>query len=250
MYGFITVRSASTRLPGKCHLPFGDISVLQHVIRRVRSNGIEPIVCTTTDKTDDLIVEISAVEGARYFRGSIKNKMKRWLDCAKHFGVSSFHTIDADDPYFDADLVKASIIKLKDGYDIVLPSEQSSAGAASVGYSLRTDLLENICRGLEDEVDTEMIGNFLEKMENLRSCVIEDDSKARNIRLTLDYIEDYWLLQAVRIIVGQNDDRRTVEKVFLENPDLYKINWFRNTEWKENQDRKGKYAIEEVYGTG
>ena len=98
--GFITVRTSSTRLPNKCMLPLGDETVISHVVKRAISYGIEPIICTSTDKSDDILEEISKELGVKCFRGSLVNKLKRWLDCAEHFEVNSFHTIDADDPLF------------------------------------------------------------------------------------------------------------------------------------------------------
>jgi len=61
---FITVRSRSTRLPDKCLLPFGDKNVLEHVIRRAKHFGLEPVVCTTNDPSDDRVVKIAQREGA------------------------------------------------------------------------------------------------------------------------------------------------------------------------------------------
>ena len=58
--GFITVRTASTRLPKKCLLPFGDVSVIHHVIRRAKLSSLDPILCTTTDPSDDILVSIFA----------------------------------------------------------------------------------------------------------------------------------------------------------------------------------------------
>jgi spore coat polysaccharide biosynthesis protein SpsF (cytidylyltransferase family) len=55
------------------------------------------------------------------------------------------------------------------------------------------------------------------------------------MRLTLDYEEDYWLLESVRRMVGNLASRDKVDRLFLSNPDLYKINWFRNDEWKAGQ---------------
>ena len=44
IYGFITVRTSSTRLPNKCLLPLGNESVIEHVIKRCLTYSIEPIV--------------------------------------------------------------------------------------------------------------------------------------------------------------------------------------------------------------
>ena len=53
--------------------------------------------------------------------------------------------------------------------------------------------------------------------------------------MTLDFKEDYLLLRAVKNILGDNLSREHIDKLFINNPDLHKINWFRNKEWKQNQ---------------
>ena len=90
--GFITVRTSSTRLSKKCLLPFGGSTVLNHIIRRAVSYGIEPIVCTSTSKEDGIIEEIANQEGVKCYRGPLENKLQRWLDCADHFNINNFHT--------------------------------------------------------------------------------------------------------------------------------------------------------------
>jgi spore coat polysaccharide biosynthesis protein SpsF (cytidylyltransferase family) len=58
------------------------------------------------------------------------------------------------------------------------------------------------------------------------------------MRLTLDYKEDYWLLESVRRILGNLASRDEVNQLFLSNPDMYKVNWFRNKEWQSVQFSK------------
>jgi spore coat polysaccharide biosynthesis protein SpsF len=237
MIGFITVRTSSTRLPKKCLLPFGESTVLNHIIRRAVSYDIEPIVCTSTSKEDDVIEEIANKEGVKCYRGSLDNKLQRWLDCAMHFNIDTFHTIDADDPFFDGDEMKSSMRMLQEEkVDMVEPTESSSAGGASVGYSLTTDIVKKACNGLDKDTDTEMMWYYLEKVPDLKTKILpETRENITKMRLTLDYEEDYWLLESVRRILGNLASRDEVDKLFLSNPDMYKINWFKNEEWKAGQ---------------
>jgi len=235
---FITVRTKSTRLPDKCLLPFGDGNVLEHVIRRAKHFGLEPIVCTTNDPADDRVERIAAREGAKCFRGSVVNKLKRWLDCCDAFRIKAFHTVDADDPFFDAELVKRSFALLGEGYDAVYPTESSKNGAASVGFSLTRDIVSRACALVGEGHDTEMIWHFIEKVNGMRKTALGDSADALRMRLTLDYEEDYWLLVTVQRIVGGNAPRPEVDALFARNPDLHRINWFRNMEWKEGQRKK------------
>ena len=67
--GFITVRSTSTRLLRKCFLPFGKWNVIEHIINRAKHYALEPIICTSTDPSDDII----NILGEPYIRS--KNKI-------------------------------------------------------------------------------------------------------------------------------------------------------------------------------
>ena len=238
--GFITVRTTSTRLPKKCLLSFGDSTVLNHIIRRAVSYGIKPIVCTSTSKDDDIIEEIANKEGVKCYRGSLDNKLQRWLDCANHFNIDTFHTIDADDPFFDGDEMISSMKMLQEeGVDMITPTESSSAGGASVGYSLTTDIVKRACKDLDKDTDTEMMWYYIEKVPDLKTKILPETRKnITKMRLTLDYEEDYWLLDSVCRILGNLTSRDKVDQLFLSNPDMHKINWFRNEEWQSAQVRK------------
>jgi len=233
---FITVRTSSSRLPQKCLLPFGNGNVLEHIIRRAKHYNLDVIICTSVDKSDDVIQLIAEKEDVKCFRGSMLNKLKRWRDCCDYFNIKKFHTVDADDPFFDGELIKKSFILLNKGYDMVCPTESSSAGAATVGYSMTKDIIYKACELTGENEDTEMMWYYVNKVEGLRKIILpEQEPNQIKVRLTLDYKEDYWLLQTVRRIVGNLASRKEVDDLFLRNPDLYKINWFRNEEWKKGQ---------------
>ena len=55
---FITVRTAASRLPQKCLLPFGDYNVIEHIIHRTKHYQLEPIICTSIDSSDNILEEI------------------------------------------------------------------------------------------------------------------------------------------------------------------------------------------------
>lgn len=233
-YGFITVRVASSRLKKKCLLPFGGGNVLQHVIRRAKFFGFEPVVCTTDQKEDDIIEEIATNEGALCFRGSSKDKLKRWLDACNKFGIDAFYTIDADDPFFDGESGQESFqLLLESNYDVIYPPKDDYVG--SVGFSIKADLIRKACE-IKTSDDTEMMWYYLEKVPNFKHVEFSSSAgKVKNIRLTLDYEEDYWMLRTVLQTLGPNAKRKEIEDLFARNPDLYKINWFRNEEWRDGQ---------------
>ena len=130
-----------------------------------------------------------------------------------------------------------SLNLLKSGnFDVVCPTKSSSAGAASVGYSLTREIIRKALKNLEDGTDTEMMWFYLEKLDGVRMAILPDSChQISGIRLTLDYEEDYWLLASIARILGNNVSRACVDQLFVDNPDLAKVNFFRNEEWKEAQ---------------
>ena len=151
----VTVRTSSSRLPNKCLLSFGDDTVIVHVVKRAISYGLRPIICTSIDSTDDVLENIAKELDIECFRGSLNNKLNRWLECTKKFNITSFHSIDADDPFFDGSEMIESLNLLKSSnHDVVCPTKSSSAGAASVGYSLTREIIRKALKNLEDDDKT------------------------------------------------------------------------------------------------
>lgn len=235
--GLITVRTSSTRLPAKCLLPFGEGNVIHHLIARAKAYNIDPIICTSTDSSDDILEDLAKAAGVRCFRGSLNNKLKRWADCVVFFGIEEFHTVDADDPFFDGEEMHRSMEMLRSGgYDIVCPAPSSAAGGASVGFSLTASIVQRAISSLQEDADTEMMWYYLEKIQDRKTVTLpETAGRPEKLRLTLDFEEDYWLLRTVQRITGSTAPRSEIDALFSRNPDLYKVNWFHNDEWKEAQ---------------
>jgi len=221
-------------------LDFGQGNVLEHIIRRCKFFGFEPLVCTTTLGEDDVVRDIAQKEGCLFYRGSAEDKLQRWLGACDQFDIESFHTVDADDPFFDGELGHKSLRLLDEGYDIVYPS--SSIYIGGVGFSITSDIIRKAC-SLKESDDTEMMWYFVEKVPDLRRIEIPvPDGRTASVRLTLDYEEDYWMLLTVLRILGPQATRQEIEDLFSRNPDLRQVNWFRNEQWKSLQVEKGKEA--------
>ena len=232
----VTVRSASKRLPNKCFLPFGDCSVLEHVIKRCIHYNLDPIVCTTYNPEDDQIAELASRLKVHCYRGPAENKLLRWHQCCEHFALDAFHSVDADDPFFCGHEVKKSFTLLKSGFDMVAPSPSSSAGAATVGYSLTAAVVSRACEFTTESDDTEMMWTYIEKLSGLKKIYLDEPSTdVLTCRMTLDYWEDYIMLEALRLLVGNLASRSDISQILKNNPDLQRINSFRTHEWKQNQ---------------
>ncbi len=214
----ITARCGSSRLPDKHMLDLGGIPVIEHVVRRCEHFGFDPYVCVP-DRDRGAFSEVTSC--LNVFGGDEKNVEVRLIECANHYGLGVFHHIDGDDPFFDRDMVVESIrLFLGHNFSRVLPSIYSQSGTGLVGTSF----------------------NLKANKDATEEILPDPAHQVWPMRLTLDYPEDYHLIQTVnRIVGGCMAPRWAVDEAFQRNPDLHKVNWFRNAEWKERQ-RREKYS--------
>jgi spore coat polysaccharide biosynthesis protein SpsF len=239
---FITVRYSSSRLPGKCLLQLGDFSVLGHCIARSRAAGFNVIVCTGTDSADIEIVRESVKYNSKVFRGNSLNKILRWSSCFENFGLDYCHIIDGDDPYFDPLEINRSLDTLvTKNLDLVRTSFRSDSGFASVGLSVSAKFMKILAeRSLTlksqnlDVIPWNALLSDSDKWEFLPDNYLTKN-KLTQLRLTLDYPEDLQLLQRVAENFKFSASRTDIEEFLLDNPDILKVNFMRNEDFKQNK---------------
>jgi len=245
-YCFITVRSSSSRLKNKCFLDFGGITVLEHIIFRCIYGGLIPIICTSENPADRKIINLAQSMKVKYFRGPEKNKILRWYLCCKKLKINNFHSVDADDLFFDWDTVKKSLQLLKKTKkDVILPSKVSREGGASEGYSFSKHSLKKVIDKFKTlkskNSDVEMIDTFIDKLS--KKTLKPTAYQIKKVRLTLDYKEDYLLLKKIRKNLGNFCHRKKINYFLKKNFEISKINYFRNKDWENRQ----KYQIQNDY---
>ena len=103
----IQARMGSTRFPGKVLAEINNQPLLEILIARVRrSKSIEKIVvATTTEADDDVLCDWLNVNHIEYFRGSERDVLDRFWNCAKLFNADIVVRITADDPLKDPDII-------------------------------------------------------------------------------------------------------------------------------------------------
>jgi len=238
----VTVRTSSGRLPNKCFLPLGGISVLEHVIRRVKTGGLHPIVCTSVDASDDLIENLATRLGVKFFRGDLENKLNRWKACMQEFGLDTAHIVDADDPYFDPiEMHESFELLTRTPLDLVLTSARSDSGFASVGTSIRLSFIKELVNRAAKLRSANFDVIPWDLLLRSDDCMTSMPDKNLGIpadvefRLTLDYPEDYEMLAVLGNTFEYDVPRFSIEKHLLANPELAESNLFRNQDFLKNK---------------
>jgi spore coat polysaccharide biosynthesis protein SpsF (cytidylyltransferase family) len=234
---FISVRLGSTRLPKKAILDLCGEPSIQYLIKNLKSSrhADKIILCTTLKSEDDVLCELAEKNGIEFFRGSTDDKLSRWLGACKKNNIEFFVNVDGDDLFFDTPLADLCLSQ-STGIDFV-----DGRGLYNDVYGIRATALELVCK-LKSASNTEFIRpHFIDPVKKFNTNKVQNipnKYKKRNIRMTLDYVEDYKFFETVLKHFKQLNVAPTFDKIlqFLQNnPEVVKINWFREEEWKSNQ---------------
>ena len=134
------------------------------------------------------------------------------------------------------DVTSKNLLK-NENLDIVHPTLLSSLGSASVGYSIRTNAIKLEKNLIQTFAEIEMVDVLFHKLNNLKQkTLVTEFTDYPDIRLTLDYQEDYWLLLFILKQTGPESTRDDILNLFIRNPDLREFNLFRNNDWMVNQN--------------
>lgn len=248
---FITVRTDSSRLPNKALLPILGKPTIEMVILRAKQvkRTDEVVLCTTTRPLDDQIVEIAKNNGIKYFRGSMEDKLDRWLGATKAFNIDFFATMDGDDLLCDPELIAIGLDQMeREACDFIKAPKELICG--SFTYCVKASALEKVC-SIKDTSDTEMMWVYFENtgMFNVRDLDVRDPIFFNtDIRLTLDYQEDFEFFRTIfEHFDCKNNDvpLRDIVTFLKRNPDIAKINLFRQQDYLANQKKKTKLVIKE-----
>jgi spore coat polysaccharide biosynthesis protein SpsF len=241
---FITARLGSSRLPNKHLLKIKDKYCIEYIIERVkRSVKAQTIVLCTTILNEDLeLCNIAQNYGIEIYQGSVLDKLDRWHGAAKYFNIDFFVTADADDLFCEPELIDLAFSQYENNQADFIEWDQSELVCGAFTYGIKVEALERVCN-IKKTDDTEMMWVYFTKnlfhIENLKE--IPEIFKRPEIRATLDYIEDYMFFKNIIEHFGNNNFSLRDVIIYLDkNPDVIKINQFRNIDWANNQLKKIK----------
>lgn len=199
----IEARMTSTRLPGKILYKAGGKSFLWHLIQRLKviKEIDKIIIATTTNKTDDILVDFAKKNKVSYFRGSELNVKKRVLDAAKKFKVKNIVGITSDCPIIDHNLISQVISTFKfNNVDFVTNSDFRSFPDGMDVDVYKRKALEKSYASTKSKFYREHVTQYLKhnkKKFKQINIVAPSNLNWPSLGLTLDVYDDYILLKKI-----------------------------------------------------
>lgn len=201
----IQARTGSSRLPGKVLMPLGGRPLLQRMWERVTAARVPAQfgMIITEEASDDPIEALCAEIGAPCFRGSTLDVLDRHLQAWRRWGGEAVVKIPSDCPLIDPEIIERVLgfYQAHPGYDYVSNLHPQSYPDGNDVEIMSARALETAAREAQAPYEREHTTSFLwDNPERFRvgNVVWETGQDlSQTHRWTLDYLEDYNLIQAV-----------------------------------------------------
>lgn len=240
----ITVRSKSTRLPEKCFRSiYPGLSMTEYIIKKcLVYDKFEIILATTTDKSDDYLIELANYYKIKNYRGSEKDKISRWIGASNKFKIDTLICCDGDDPFIDLKIGEDSANLLEKEKACIVESVNVPCG--SFTYAINVKSLKRISK-LYDTSSSEMMSYFFKKDKSCKYSYYDPkldyaNLDVNNIRITVDFIEDIRMARVLTKVIKERQIIGTAQEIiniYREKPEIFSINRHRQIEYIENQQR-------------
>jgi spore coat polysaccharide biosynthesis protein SpsF len=230
----IQARMSSTRLPGKVLKVAEGRTMLDRMVERVRraSQVDEVIVATTTDPSDEPIVELCRKLGIDVYRGSLQDVLDRFYQAAVLYHADIIVRLTGDCPLIDPVLIDDVVCALVDQHADFACNRLPPPMARTYPIGLDVEActfaaLERAWKEATEKHEREHVLPYLYAVPG-RFKVVQLDYKEDlgMMRWTLDTPEDLQLLQQVYVrFDGRNDFTwLDVLALFKKEPQLAEIN--------------------------
>ena len=187
----------STRLPGKVLKEVHGIPLLKYQVDRVIKSLLlsKVVVATSTLKRDNVIVDLCARENIECFRGSEKDALSRYFECAKKYCADIVVRLTADCPLIDPEVIDEVLsiysIEKIDYATNTVPPETSTYPDGSDVEVFSMNALERAHNECVDDHDREHVTYYFWKYDNgFVTMQLTCNKDWSMYRFTVDYPED------------------------------------------------------------
>jgi spore coat polysaccharide biosynthesis protein SpsF len=231
---FIQARENSNRLPKKVLREIIGKPVLEHVFERVSLSKLidKTIVLTGDEASNKGIISLCMRKNFEFFSGADEDVLLRFNQAIDKFGFSDddiIIRITADCPLIDSKIIDLAIQNhIESGLSYSSTSLENLLPDGLDVELIKVALLKEINVLANDPVDREHVTKYIYSINTKYEInYIRFAKQFPNIRLTLDYEEDFEVIENIYSELAPNNPRfdiNDIEKLLNTNPKLFKMN--------------------------
>jgi spore coat polysaccharide biosynthesis protein SpsF len=220
---------ASARCPGKALAPLAGRPLLQVLLERMcTAQGVDGVVlATSTNAENDPLAAVADRSGVPVFRGDEDDVLRRYLDCARHFGAGHVVRVTGDNPLTDVETLERLVaLHHAEGSEYTyVPGDALLMGILS--EVIATSALERAWTRGEAKHRSELMTLYVKEHPAefaIRTLELDPALYRPQYRLTVDEPEDVLLMQALFERLGPSPNTREAIALIDREPHLAEIN--------------------------
>lgn len=225
----IQARTSSSRLPGKVLRNIAGVPMLLRVVERARqARTIDTVaVITSTNTSDDTIVQRCKQNDILCFRGNHDDVLDRYYQAALHFNADVVVRLTADCPLLDPEIIDKVVGTFqRNSFDHVSNTLEPTYpdGLDTEVFSFST--LEKAWREATLKSEREHVTAYIYKHpERFRLCAVKHEENLSTHRWTVDKSEDLEFVRAVYDhFEGKSFGMGEILVFLKENPEIAELN--------------------------
>lgn len=226
-------RIGSTRLPEKILKTINGESLLEIHLKRIQKSKLitKLKVATTTEPDAEKIVSIAAKLGIEVYKGSVDNVLERFYKTAVPETPDWVVRLTSDCPLIDpVEIDKVIQHAINNDLDYVSNTLQPTFPDGIDTEVLKFSVLEKAYKEAKLKSELEHVTPYIWKNSSFMGgslfksdCVMYHEDYS-NIRLTVDTIEDFKVIETLISILGTEQSWMDYVKTLQEHPGIQKIN--------------------------
>lgn len=199
----VEARMTSSRFPGKHLKMVNNDPILALLLKRLRTikNVDQVILATTTNNSDNVLVEMANNLGIKTYRGDEFDVLKRVVKAAQYYNLDIICEVTGDCPLIDLDLVENLIANrlLNPNIDYLNNGKAGLPDGMGCQVFSTTALVKSEIL-TSDPFDREHVTTHIKKnpkLFNILYLVPQKKHQLPHLRFTLDYYEDYIFIKKI-----------------------------------------------------
>lgn len=215
----IQARMGSSRLPGKVIRDLCGKPMIEHIYDRVKKVKLinEVIIATTTSNQDNILCNVLEQKNIKYYRGSEDDVLGRYTEVAKKTKADIIIRITGDCPLVDPMLINDVIKRfLEKEYDYMSPKSECGLIRGLDTEIFTFDALKKADVLAKDNVSREHVTLYMYRNpDKFKIGLFPIPAHLNNtqIRLTVDEIQDYRLINTIYNILYEEEEIIKIQDV-------------------------------------
>lgn len=228
-YAFVQARTGSVRFPNKLLKKVNGKSIFEILLKRLsRSKEINKIIVVApkSDRKSEL-KNIVRKNKQKIFYGSENDLLDRYYKAAKYYNASTVVRITGDCPLVDPKIVDEVIQKFKKKKVDFACNNEVMPYADGLDVEVSTfSALEDAWKKAKKISDREDVMPYVSRAVKNKKYILKSKIDCSNIRLTLDYQEDFEVILKIFDYFKPNIYFSFLEiyKFYKKNPEVFRIN--------------------------